>query len=144
MIWLKRILEVLFYAVTMTVFALVLAWHFDGDPREMAVRTVMTPMVEQGGELAVKVAAVMDQRCTVIVERSIIDSEGTVRIAEPVESVREPGTSILIARSIVPSASAPGPARYRVTMNWVCNPLQELWPRVEQLPDLPFEIVAAS
>lgn len=133
-----------FYIVTMTFVALLLAWHFDGDPREIAVRTVLTPIVEQGGVISVKVVATMDQRCLVTIERAVIDSERTLRLAEPVESVREPGTSELIVRAIVPSASKPGPADYRVTMNWQCNPLQKIWPRVEQLPDLSFEIVAAK
>lgn len=142
--WLRYGFVVTFYTVSMVVFALVLAWHFDGDPREIDVRTVLTPVVEQGGELAVRVVATMDRRCTVTVERAIIDNEGTMREAVPVESVREPGTSTLIVKSIVPSASVPGPdARYRVKLSWICNPLQEIWPRVEQLPDLPFEIVAA-
>jgi hypothetical protein len=142
--WFRLVLVVAFYAASIAMFGLFLVWQLDGDPRKTAIRTVVTPNVEQGGDLMLRVAAIMDQTCAVNVRRAIVDSEGTLHLSVPVIDTREAGTAITTIRSTVPSGAAPGPAYYRVTLEWQCNPLQRLWPRIEQLPDLPFTIIEGN
>lgn len=142
--WIGRIIEILFYTAAMGAFAIFMAWSFEGaGPRETASLFVSPTEVPQGGELTVEVKAKVEKDCRVTIERAVIDVEGTVRPSVPIESFEEAGTAALIATSFVPSAATPGPAFYRVILRWQCNPLQEFWPRIEQLPDLPFLITEA-
>jgi hypothetical protein len=137
-------MNIAFYAGVMLVLAMGMIWYNEGDPRNNVTRTVITHEVVQGEEFAIRLKATMEQTCEVDIQRSIVDSEGTLHTSVGMRVERDKGVSTVVIKSTVPSAAAPGLAFYRVTLAWRCNPLQRMWPRVVQLPDLAFIIRRAS
>jgi hypothetical protein len=61
------------------------------------------------------------------------------------ESAGPVGVDNVVSPIIVPLATLPGPAKYRVTATYSCNPLHRVfWPIVVTQPDLSFYVTPAQ
>lgn len=106
----------------------------------------LAPTVEQGGTIEIEFSVFRTRICPLITKRWLTDS------AKERHSIPQFTTGLrLLAgretyrRSItVPVAAAPGPAEYRVTLEYVCNPLQNfLGPIVVTSPPIRFSVLPA-
>lgn len=106
----------------------------------------LAPTVEQGGTIEIEFSVFRTRICPLITKRWLTDS------AKERHSIPQFTTGLrLLAgretyrRSItVPVAAAPGPAEYRVTLEYVCNPLQNfMGPIVVTSPPVRFKVLPA-
>lgn len=106
----------------------------------------LAPTVEQGGTIEIEFSVFRTRICPLITKRWLYDA------AKERHSIPQYTTGLkLLAgretyrRSItVPLAAAPGPAEYRVTLEYVCNPLQNfLGPIVVTSPPIKFRVLPA-
>ncbi|MCL6653464.1 hypothetical protein A6R70_14320 [Agrobacterium rubi] len=106
----------------------------------------LAPTVEQGGTIEIEFSVFRTRICPLITKRWLTDS------AKERHSIPQFTTGLrLLAgretyrRSItVPVAAAPGPAEYRVTLEYRCNPLQGfLGPIVVTSPPIRFSVLPA-
>ncbi len=106
----------------------------------------LSPTVEQGGTIEIEFSVFRTRICPLITKRWLTDS------AKERHSIPHYTTGLrLLAgretyrRSItVPVAAAPGPAEYRVTLEYVCNPLQNfMGPIVVTSPPIRFKVLPA-
>jgi len=106
----------------------------------------LSSTVEQGGTIEIEFSVFRTRICPLITKRWLTDS------AKERHSIPQYTTGLrLLAgretyrRSItVPVAAAPGPAEYRVTLEYVCNPLQNfMGPIVVTSPPIKFKVLPA-
>ncbi|MEP9376222.1 hypothetical protein ABLE91_05890 [Aquabacter sp. CN5-332] len=105
---------------------------------------LITPQVEPGGTLKVEVEIFRTRRCETSIDRFIFDSQGGRHILEPLE-LRSAGGARGEERYTnlipVPLDAAPGPARYRSSATYRCNPLHRLSPITAEPREVQFEIM---
>ncbi len=88
---------------------------------------VLTPEVAPGQDFKMHVSSEITKKCKGTIWRSIIDSAGVQTNYKPVPRPDDPDFSVSLT---VPLGAAPGPATYQSRIEWECNYVQELWPRV--------------
>lgn len=122
-------------------------WVVDREPPFIYEEAkALSPTVEQGGTIEIEFSVFRTRICPLIAKRWLTDS------AKERHSIPQFTTGLrLLAgretyrRSItVPVAVAPGPAEYRVTLEYVCNPLQKfLGPIIVDSPPVKFDVLQA-
>ena len=116
-------------------------------PVHVAKTTLLTPEVAQGSFLRIEYSVIRDRACRTNIERQIIDSKGTRFILSEtdLEVVGPTGPDQFITASQVPAMVHPGPARYRVTLNYSCNIIHRLfWPITDARPDISFFVLPSG
>lgn len=111
-------------------------------------RRILTPIVRAGDDIKIQNSFIQSNKCFGRFYRSIYDSSGTLIWTQ--EEPRPPETngdgrkrSVIRAISI-PKSAAPGPAEYKLTIEWTCNIVQRINPHLIQLPTFYFEILPAK
>ncbi len=90
---------------------------------------VLTPTVAPGQEFQARISSVLTDECTGTIWRSIIDASGVRTEYQP--AVR-PDQATYLVKLTVPLGASPGVAYYQVKVEWVCNMVQRIFPRVTQ------------
>ena len=104
----------------------------------------LSPTVEQGGTIEIEFSVFRTRICPLIAKRWLIDStKERHSIPQFTTGLRLLAGRETYRRSItVPVAAAPGPAEYRVTLEYVCNPLQKfMGPIVVASPPVKFDVL---
>lgn len=121
-------------------------WSFDRSPPAVvelyaAERTV----VSAGGILELKPYVRKYRSCPVKVSRFIKDAKGVVFAQAPVSGgVVVDDVDATPVKIPVPVEAALGNAVYWADAEYVCNPLQSVWPIIVKFPLVSFTIVAAK
>jgi len=134
-------LIVFFFGGVVPVPALLIYWYNETPPITYGLRKVLTPVVAPGGNLRIKISSDVTKNCTATVFRSIVDSSG-VQTAYTAES--RPLETDYIVEITVPLGAAPGPAFYAARLEWQCNMVQAIWPRLIIQRQIGFDIAPAD
>lgn len=100
----------------------------------------VTPVVAPGGELRVDYVVRRHRSCAVTVDRFIIDRFNTRYELDDlnVNAGLPLGEDRFVQPVRVPPGVEPGPAKYRTSSTYTCNPLQRLWPITGGTRDIAF------
>lgn len=113
-------------------------------PIEYEGAAALAPAVPQGGSIEVEFSVFRKRICPIATRRWLTDAGGVRHnIAQFTTGPRLLAGRETYRRTItVPPAAALGPARYQVTLDYTCNPLQKLiGPIKVASPPVRFEIV---
>ncbi|MDA5627760.1 MULTISPECIES: hypothetical protein [Agrobacterium] len=120
-------------------------WVADRDPPIIYEDAkALSPSVEQGGTIEIEFSVFRTRICPLIAKRWLTDSaKERHNIPQFTTGLRLLAGRETYRRSItVPQAAAAGPAEYRVTLEYVCNPLQKfLGPIVVTSPPVRFTVL---
>lgn len=137
-----------FFAVG--VFAPIMWMAMDrNSPYEVLKSEILPPSPAPGDTAIAKFKVKVHKQCKASpdknVKQFIIDATGRLFSFDPVPSLYSTETNLgsgEVTREIhIPKDVTPGPAHYRVSGQFACNPIQELWPVRIIVPDIPFEVV---
>ena len=107
----------------------IVSMALDGDP-PIAYEDVraLTPSVEQGGTIDVQFTVFRQRVCPVVVKRWLTDAAGERHsVPQYTVGLQQLAGRVTYRRSItIPTATALGAARYEVSLDYTCNPLQRL------------------
>ncbi|WP_421359964.1 hypothetical protein [Agrobacterium rosae] len=120
-------------------------WVVDREPPIIYEEAkALSPTVEQGGTLEIEFSVFRTRICPLVTKRWLQDSANE-RHSIPQFTT---GLKLLAGRETyrrtitVPPAAAPGPAEYSVTLEYICNPLQNfIGPIRVTSPAIKFSIV---
>jgi hypothetical protein len=115
-------------ATSLTPGVFLLMLNAPSPVQDLQVR-VLTPVVAPGQEFQVEISSVLTDECSGTIWRSIIDSAGVRTEYQP--AVR-PDQATYTVKLTVPLGANPGVAYYQVKVEWVCNAVQRVFPRVTQ------------
>jgi len=104
-------------------------WVVDREPPiEYESAVALSPTVPQGGALEIEFSVFRRRICPLVAKRWLYDAAGERHsIPQFTTGLRLLAGRETYKRSItVPTAATPGPARYEVTLDYICNPLQSL------------------
>lgn len=122
-------------------------WVVDRDPPIIYEDAkALSSEVEQGGVIEIEYSVFRTRICPLVTKRWLIDADRTRHsIPQFTTGLRLLAGRETYRRSItVPMAAAPGPAEYSVTLEYVCNPLQNfLGPIVVTSPPIKFKVIPA-
>ncbi len=102
-------------------------WVSDREPPiEYESAVALSPTVPQGGTLDIEFSVFRKRICPLVTKRWLYDAVGERHsIPQFTTGLRLLAGRETYRRSItVPTAATPGPARYEVTLDYICNPLQ--------------------
>lgn len=102
-------------------------WVVDRDPPIIYEEAkALSPTVEQGGTLEIEFSVFRTRICPLVTKRWLQDSANERHsIPQFTTGLRLLAGRETYRRTItVPTAAAPGPAEYSVTLDYICNPLQ--------------------
>ncbi|WP_283195477.1 hypothetical protein [Rhizobium sp. AN80A] len=102
-------------------------WVSDREPPiEYESAVALSPTVSQGGTLDIEFSVFRKRICPLVTKRWLYDAVGERHsIPQFTTGLRLLAGRETYRRSItVPTAATPGPARYEVTLDYICNPLQ--------------------
>jgi hypothetical protein len=106
-------------------------WLVDRDPPTVIYSAEpVISIVPAGGELRIDYVVRRLRSCAVSVDRFIIDKFNTrYELADLNVNAGLPlGEDRFVQPVQVPLGVEPGPAIYRTTSTYICNPMQKLWP----------------
>jgi hypothetical protein len=113
-------------------------------PITITEAAVVTPIVSPGGDLLIRITVDRHRICNTTSYVTILDGDGIEYRKEPDErpAFGPPGVETRVVRHMIPGGAIPGPARYRLVLEFRCdfNWTHQIWPVVLILPDLAFEI----
>ncbi|RYF40834.1 MAG: hypothetical protein EOO27_47150 [Comamonadaceae bacterium] len=116
-------------------------WLVDRElPTVIISAEPVAPVVAAGGELRVDYVVRRHRSCAVTVDRFIIDRFNTRYELDDlnVNAGLPLGEDRFVQPVRVPQGVEPGPAKYRTSSTYTCNPLQKLWPITGGTRDIPF------
>lgn len=117
----------------------------DRQPIGSSSSEVLTPVVTAGGEFTIRYHTQWSSTCRVTGYRFIIDSAGQQYTVAPDTRFVGPKDAPEFTISVpIPRAAQPGPAVYRATLFYECNPLQKWFPLERNITDRTFTIVPAG
>lgn len=140
-----KIAKVHFASIVILLFLCSMAWEVFQDrqpPIEYRNIEVMTPTVVRGSEFEVRYSVDRKKTCAASVQRTIIDG---AKIRWPIDDHAfrfsgPPGPDEYPVKITVPMIATPGPAIYRVVVQFKCSLFQQFWPIVSGPPDMAFTI----
>lgn len=104
---------------------------------------VITPENPRAGDVvSIHWVGNRTRECFGTVNRSVVDSQGVVYAFEAVSAIYasvENGTK-LVREFTLPKQMAAGPATYKATTLFICNPIQRFWPIEIHGPDVHFDV----
>lgn len=135
--------EFISVAITTVVVALGGYWAIvDRQPIGTSTSEVLTPTVEPGGEFTIRYRTQWSGTCRVTGYRFIIDSAGQQYTVAPDTRFVSPQDTPEFTISVpIPKGAQEGPAVYRATLFYECNPLQRLFPLERKVTDRTFTIL---
>lgn len=120
------------------------SWAIEREPATVMRRMeVITPEVQPGGRLRIHYFVTRYKDCMIKIDRSIHDSQKVRYVLPDLDFTRGPGPlgeDDYVSETVVPNTLAEGPAFYRATTRYQCNPLHRFWPIVVGPIDLYFTI----
>lgn len=117
----------------------------DRQPIGSSSSEILTPVVKAGGEFTIRYRTQWSSTCRVTGYRFIIDSVGQQYTVAPDTRFVGPQDSPEFTITVpIPRAAQPGPAVYRATLFYECNPLQKWFPLERSITDRTFTIVPAG
>lgn len=119
-------------------------YFLDREPIVAAKSEVLTPTVEQGQFFRLQYKIQWSGRCRVTGYRFIVDGAGYRHERFVDTRYVEQGEDDFTISLRVPLAATPGQAQYRGEVEYVCNPLQQLWPLRRNISVRHFEIVPGT
>lgn len=133
-------------SVTTTLAGLCAYWAIvDRHPIRDIESEIVTPIVQPGGVFSIRYHVRWSSECKVTGYRFLIDSAGQQYTIAPdsryVHPADEPDFFINIPIS---ESARPGPAFYRATILYECNPLQRLFPLTNVIDPVRFLITASA
>ena len=135
-------------AMLMTTLAFTLAAYWavvDRQPIGESESAILTPVVEPGGTFTIRYHVRWNSACKVTGYRFVIDSAGQQYTIAPDQRYVHPFDKPEFLINIpIALAARPGPAVYRATVIYECNPLQRLFPLETQIADRHFTIAVAG
>lgn len=140
-------------AVLMAVTGALVFMRFDTTPPyefDASQSEVIPPRTEPGTQIVVRWKVKKVNRfCHGMNTRELFDAETKARIAVydpvPVASPFELSENEHLVRTFtLPKIMPYGRIGYRATQQYICNPLQHIWPLVVTTPDLFFEVRNAN
>lgn len=97
-----------------------------------------------GRQITVHWELKINRICPGVIVRTIVDAKTKARVsydpALALVTVRAGDTS-LERTFFLPEEMLPGPKLYRANAEYICNPLNRIWPLKVQTPDLYFEVI---
>ena len=124
-----RLLGVIFFALAILGSFNLALWVSDREPPiEYEGVRALAQSVPQGGSIEVEFSVFRRRICPLVARRWLYDAAGD-RHSVPQYTA---GLRLLAGRETyrraitIPTAATPGPARYEVTLDYICNPLQQL------------------
>lgn len=117
----------------------------DRSPPAVVIEAApVSPVVQPGGTLLIHYAIDRKRVCETTSIATVYDGANIEYKYEPDSrpAFGPPVVEERVVARVVPPSAVPGPARYRVVLEFRCNWTHNLWPIVEVLPDVPFTIVA--
>lgn len=140
-----KILNAFLIAVVLLSVATLTYWVQDRtSPVMIAEERVETPLVPRGGQLRVKYIIERKKACHVVLEQMLFDSRRGRFILDDQEYLSEPlGRDEFSVVIETPSQMTEGPARYRASRSYFCNPMHRAlnWPITVTQDDVGFEVV---
>lgn len=123
-------------------------WVADREPPvEYEHAIALASQVPQGGAIEIEYSVFRKRICDVTAKRWLTDAMGE-RHSIPQYTV---GLQLLAGRETyrraisIPSIAAPGPARYEVSLDYICNPLQQIIGPIRVVsPPIRFEILKST
>jgi len=111
-------------------------------PYERQSGRIVPENPKAGDTVAVHWTGERVRSCFGTVNRIIIDSSGVIHAFEAVDAVYADATQgkLLVREFTLPTQLPEGPAIYRATSLYVCNPVQRLWPIHFRGPDVKFNV----
>ena len=126
------------------------AWWFDTES-PFKLLSYTAPAVHAGGVLEVdgKVVRDLNRNCSLVGSRYIIDSAGTrydigmasIMTPDAIRSMDAIAPGELHQKFLLPYYIAPGKAVITTTMQYSCNPLQEILHPISVEMTIPFEVL---
>lgn len=118
-------------------------WASDRTPplTVLAIEVLNSP-VKAGDDLKVRWIVDRYDQCASTVDRVIVDEQKVVYTLEDIDyraGMGHVGSDIVITATTVPQQAGAGPAKYRVTVAYRCNPVHRVWPIVRSY-EIPFDI----
>ncbi|WP_441229393.1 hypothetical protein AB7828_03415 [Tardiphaga sp. 215_C5_N2_1] len=116
-------------------------WVIDREiPTIIIAAEPVTPVVAAGAELRIDYVVRRHRSCAVSIDRFIIDRFNTRYELEDlnVNAGLPLGEDRFVQPVKVPQGVEAGPAKYRTSSIYVCNPLQRLWPITGGTRDINF------
>lgn len=114
-----------------------------GDRRPPVERhsgRIVPDPVFPGQSVTVEWRASTHRACHGLVHRQVVDSAGTVWSLDAEPSSYAAGSRFLRRTFTIPVGTAWGPAKYRATVKFACNPLHYWWPITVEGPEVPFNV----
>lgn len=117
----------------------------DRNPSTYGRGEILTHEVYPGGEFSIRYNVQWNSTCRITGYRFIIDSAGQQYTVAPDTRFISPSDAPEFTISIpIPLSAQPGPATYRATLFYECNPLQRMFPLERQVADRPFTILPSK
>lgn len=131
-------------SVTTTLAGLCAYWAIvDREPIVTLESEIVTPIVAPGGVFSVRYHVRWQSECKVTGYRFIIDAAGQqYTIAPDARYVRPEDEPDFFINIPISESARPGPAFYRATILYECNPLQRLFPLTRVITPVRFLISA--
>jgi hypothetical protein len=104
---------------------------------------VIPSHVSPGHQVAVHWSIKVNRLCPGSIVRTIVDARTGARVSyDPTPAILtiESGDTALDRSFLLPDGIRPGNKIYRANAEYICNPLQRIWPLKVQTPDLFFEV----
>lgn len=128
--------------VTVAVTTLMGYWAIvDRQPIGESISVVLTPSVRPGEAFTIHYKVRWNSACSVTGYRFVIDSDRQQYTIAPDQRYVRPSQDEFHINVPIPATARPGPAIYRATVMYECNPLQRLFPLERALPDRTFIIL---
>lgn len=121
-------------------------WVNDRSPPVETIRQEALNSPQPGEDLIVQYEVVRTRLCSAMIERTIFDGQNGRHLLPDVDRLAAGpiGRQTYQVSPLVPKSAAPGPARYRVTIAYKCNPLHTVWPITVLAADVMFTISPKS
>lgn len=143
--WIWRGIGVVVFALAIVGSASLGIWVMDREPPiQYEEALALAPEVPQGGAIEIEFSVFRQRICPLTTKRWLYDASGQRHsIPQFTTGLRLLAGRETYRRTItVPVAAALGPARYQVSLDYICNPLQRfIGPITVVSPPIKFNIV---
>ncbi|WP_062114101.1 hypothetical protein [Aureimonas sp. AU40] len=134
------------YLLIAPVFGISIYWAwFDTKPVVESEAEISTPVVRQGEDFSIRYRVTWARSCQLTGHRFVVDQKGQIYTVESDTRYIHQGPDEFTITVPIPLAAAPGPARYRATLLYECNPWQRfINPLSRQVQERDFEIIPGT
>ena len=112
-------------------------------PTDIISHRIITPKVRPGEDFKIQYTAYRRVSCHSEFQRVYRDGDGTRFTEPPVNILVSPaplGHDEYITATPISVKAAPGNASFRAITIYICNPIHKIWPIIQIMPIIEFEI----